>query len=71
MHTARGPKTQRACIKSASVIIQSLSHNQLLGWQGQRCAARLQKADHGQKGVTPRAVWERGMDTSQNSLLKL
>lgn len=44
MHTARGPKTQRACIECASVIIQSLSHNQLLGWQGQRCAARLENA---------------------------
>lgn len=29
---------------SASVIIQSLSHNQLLGWQGQRCASRQKNA---------------------------
>ncbi len=38
-HTAKGPKNQRTCTKHALDIIQSFSHNHLLGWQGQRCAA--------------------------------
>lgn len=48
-HTAKGPKNQRTCTKRALDIIKSFSHNQLLGWQGQRCAALAYSAMHKQE----------------------
>ncbi len=58
MHTAKGPKNQRTYTKHALDNIQSFSHNQLLGWHVLQCTNKS-------------AVLERGMNTSQNSSLRL
>lgn len=64
------PCTLPRAHKRASVIIQSLSHNQLFGWEGQRCAMLTCSAGI-EQCTNKSAVLERGMETSQNSSLRL